>query len=47
MGRGEHDESSASYRTIPFHVDWLQSIKFKGVYVAAGGSHSLVYGMKE
>ena len=44
MGRGDHVESSASYRTTPLHVDALQKQKINVLYIAAGGVHSLVYG---
>ena len=46
IGRGEHIESSASYRTKPLHVDSLQKQNIKSLYISAGGSHSLVYGIK-
>jgi hypothetical protein len=45
MGRGEHIESSASYRTSPLHLDSLQKQNFKGLYIASSGSHSFVFGV--
>ena len=47
MGRGEHIESPASYRTTALHIDSLEKEKFKGLYIAASGSHSFVFGVND
>lgn len=43
MGRGNHTESSASYRTKPMEVDFFSENGIKNVYISAGGSHSFSY----
>ena len=47
MGRGEHIESAASYRTTALHIDSLEKDNFKGLYIASSGSHSFVFGVND